>query len=188
MNLDLGDTRLIIKEAREQGVLRNQLAYILATAYWETARTMKPVREAYWLSESWRSKNLRYYPYYGRGYVQLTWKRNYELAGNVFGRRMVEDPDIALEPEIATKVLVRGMIKGWFTGKKLEDYITLEFSDYYNARRIVNGRDRAREIAELAESYEKDLVEEDYGVEVEQPEVQKALDGWLEWLKKLLRR
>ena len=49
-------------------------AYGLATAWWETNKTMQPVREAYWLSEAWRKPNLRYYPHYGRGYVQLTWK------------------------------------------------------------------------------------------------------------------
>jgi len=54
------------------------LAYYLATAKWETAGTMQPVREPFWLSENWRRLNLRYYPYYGRGYVQLTWKSNYQ--------------------------------------------------------------------------------------------------------------
>lgn len=186
--LDLGDTRLIIEEAERQAVLRNQLAYILATAYWETARTMKPVREAYWLSETWRKNNLRYYPYYGRGYVQLTWRYNYNKAGNVFGRRMVENPDIALETDIAVKTLVKGMMEGWFTGKKLPDYVTLKFSDYYNARRVVNGLDRAREIAKIAEDYDKLLLEEGYGVDKEQPEVMDQATGWLEWLKNFLKR
>lgn len=191
LSLDIGDTRLIIEEARQNGVLRNQLAYILATAYWETAKTVKPVREAYYVANSfnaaerWRKRNLRYYPYYGRGYVQLTWRRNYELAGNVFGRRMVEDPDIALETDIATKVLVRGMMNGWFTGKKLDQYVTLQFSDFYNARRVVNGLDKAREIANLAEEYDKLLMEEGYGVD--SPPKDKNLDGWLKWLKTLLR-
>jgi hypothetical protein len=45
MNLNLGDTRLIIDACKSAGLLRNQAAYVPATAYWETARTMKPVRE-----------------------------------------------------------------------------------------------------------------------------------------------
>ena len=40
MDLKLGHTQLIIDTAKEYGLLRNQLAYVLATAYWETARTM----------------------------------------------------------------------------------------------------------------------------------------------------
>ena len=63
MDLKLGDTQLLIAESKAQGLLRNQLAYLLATAFWETARTMQPVDEAFWLSEAWRRKNLRY----GRG-------------------------------------------------------------------------------------------------------------------------
>ena len=59
MNMNLGFTHLIVEECRKFGCLRNQAAYILATAYWETARTMHPVVEAYWLSEEWRKKNLR---------------------------------------------------------------------------------------------------------------------------------
>lgn len=186
--LDLGDTRLIIEEARSHNVLRNQLAYILATAYWETAKTMKPVREAYWLNEDWRRKNLRYYPYYGRGYVQLTWKYNYKLAGDVFGRRLVENPDIALESELAAKIIVRGMMNGWFTGKKLSQYVTLEFSDFRNARRVVNGTDKAREIAKLAKEYDKELKASGYGERKEQPEEDYMLDGWLDWLRKLFNR
>ena len=45
MNMNLGDTRLLIEAGRERGLLRNQMAYVLATAYHETAHTMKPVRE-----------------------------------------------------------------------------------------------------------------------------------------------
>ena len=58
--------------------LKPQVAYVLATTEWETAHTFKPVKEAFWLSESWRKNHLHYYPYYGRGFVQLTWKNNYE--------------------------------------------------------------------------------------------------------------
>ena len=43
MNLDLGDTRLLIEACKTHGLLRNQAAYVLATAYHETAHTMKPL-------------------------------------------------------------------------------------------------------------------------------------------------
>lgn len=33
MNMHLGDTRLLIEAGRERGLLRNQAAYVLATAY-----------------------------------------------------------------------------------------------------------------------------------------------------------
>jgi hypothetical protein len=164
MNLELGDTRLIIDECKAYGCLRNQAAYILATAYWETARTMKPVVEAYWLSEAWRKKNLRYYPWHGRGYVQLTWKENYIRATNELGVDFVANPDNALKSGPAAKVLVKGSMEGWFTGKKIGDYITLKKSDFHNARRVINGRDKASQIAAIAADYDKALEAEGYGV------------------------
>lgn len=33
MNLDLGDTKLLIETCKKHGLLRNQAAYVLATAY-----------------------------------------------------------------------------------------------------------------------------------------------------------
>lgn len=132
------------------------VAYALATADIETAHTFQPVREAYWLSEDWRKKNLRYYPHYGRGYVQITWEDNYKRADRELGLggSLVADLDRAMEPEIAAAIMVRGMQEGWFTGKKLSDYLP---GDYVNARRIINGTDKAKQIAGVAEMFERAL-------------------------------
>ncbi len=163
MDLTLGDTELLIEEASKHGLLRNQCAYLLATAYWETARTMRPVIEAYWLSEEWRKKHLRYWPWYGRGFVQLTWENNYKRAAKETRVAMDKDPDMALNPAVAAQVAVIGMKEGWFTGKKLSDYITLKNSDFRNARRIINGIDKAGEIAEYAKQYDALLKASGYG-------------------------
>lgn len=170
---------LIIKTCKDHGLLRNQAAYVLATTEWETARTFKPVKEAYWLSETWRSNNLRYYPWYGRGFVQLTWKENYRKAQEALGINLTTDPDDVMDPIISAEILVRGMKEGWFTGKKLSDYITLKKSDFLNARRIVNGMDKASTIAELARKYDKELIEAGYGLEAtEKPtEAPKQSEG-----------
>jgi hypothetical protein len=133
--------------------LADQIAYILATVEWETAGTFKPVREAYWHDEAWREKHLRYYPYYGRGYVQLTWEDNYRRYGERLGIDLVNEPDLALDPEIAAFILVDGFKVGFFTGKKLEDYINEEDTDFIEARRCINGQDHAAEIAALAEKW-----------------------------------
>jgi hypothetical protein len=50
----------------------------------------------------------------------------------------------------AAEVLVRGMMIGLFTGKKLSD-----FTDYVEMRRIINGTDRAQAIAGFALEFEK---------------------------------
>lgn len=175
IDLDLGDTRLILSKCKEKGLLRNQAAYVLATALWETASTMKPVEEAYYLEDdvpdidAWRKANLRYYPWHGRGYAQLTWEKNYKRASTETGFDLTEDPLLAMMPDIAAQVIVVGMLEGWFTGKKLSDYITLQRSDFVNARRIVNGTDRQHEIARIARAYDRALLDIGYGVEPPEP-------------------
>lgn len=141
-------------ECEKQGLcLPQQAAYVLATAEWETNRTFAPVREAYWLSEDWRRANLRYYPYYGRGFVQLTWEANYRKYSKILGIDLTADPDKALEPEIALFILVHGFKNGTFTGKKLSDYINEAGCDFIQARRCINALNKAEEIAALAEKY-----------------------------------
>jgi len=162
MNLALGDTRLIIEYCKRHGLLRNQAAYVLATAFWESARTMKPVRE-YGGEKYLRSK--KYYPYVGMGYVQLTWLENYKRATRELGVDFVNNPKKLLEPKYAAEILVVGSRDGWFTGKKLSDYITLQKSDFVNARRIINGTDKAKEIADIAKRYDALLRAEGYGVD-----------------------
>ncbi|SKA37820.1 Chitinase class I [Enhydrobacter aerosaccus] len=115
------------------------LAYALATTTWETAHTMQAVREAYWMSEDWRRQNLRYWPYYGRGYVQLTWRRNYQKMSGAVGVDLVIDPDKALEPAIAAAILFEGMEHGDFTGVGLPYFFNGTREDWDGARAIING-------------------------------------------------
>jgi len=158
MDWNLGDTQLLLKECRKQGLNDTHTAYVLATAYHETNHTMKPVREAYWLSENWRRDNLRYYPWYGRGYVQLTWRRNYEYAGEALGVDLTSDADAVMQPDVAARIIAIGMRDGWFTGKKMSDY-----SDFVEMRRVVNGSDKAALIAGYADDYLRELPEQKPG-------------------------
>lgn len=134
------------------------VAYAFATIYHETAGTFQPVIEAYWMSEKWRKENLRYYPYYGRGYVQLTWKKNYEKFGKLLNLDLVGKPALAVEPETSFKILSVGMQQGLFTGKKLSDFIHGSTCDYRNARTIINGLDKASLIAGYARHFEQILI------------------------------
>lgn len=138
-------------------------AYGLATAWHETAKKMEPVREAFWLSDDWRKANLRYYPWYGRGYPQLTWEKNYQRADRELGLdgELLKNPDLAMRPDIAARIMIAGMEAGWFTGKSLKDYLPLKgragFDAYREARRIINGTDKAQEIAKEAQHFEAAL-------------------------------
>lgn len=129
------------------------LAYILATAWHETAHTMQPIAEighgrghAYGVPDPHTG-----HAYYGRGYVQLTWMKNYATMSAVTGVDLVHHPDRAMEAPVASKILLHGMEHGSFTGRKLSDYFNEHETDWLNARRIVNGLDAAP----LIESYAK---------------------------------
>ncbi len=139
-------------ECIRQGlVLEDQIAYVLATADWETNHTLMPVTEAYWMDQEYRD-NLSYSPYYGRGLVQLTWEENYYKYQDLLEIPMVDNPDLALDYDTALFVLVHGFITGTFTGACITDYIYDGYTDYYNARRCINGTDSASEIATTAEN------------------------------------
>jgi putative chitinase len=128
---------------------QRKLAYILAVA-WHESR-LKPIPEirAKQGTEVWNIQQ-KYWPsgYYGRGYVQLTWQDNYRKMSDVIGVDLVRNPDAALIPRNAARIMVIGIMKGMFTGRKLADYINNQGADYYNARRtvgalIVAGQDTA---------------------------------------------
>lgn len=144
----------IKRECEIQGIgLDTQIAYVLATVKWETGHTFKPVREAPSKNEEWRRANLRYYPYYGRGYVQLTLQVNYERYSRLLGIDMVGNPDLALEHQTSLFILVHGFKTGAFTGRKISQYINKHETDFIRARRCINGVDQAHRIAQFAEEF-----------------------------------
>ncbi len=140
------------------------LAYILATTYHETAGTMLPVKEY------GRGKGRAYgipdkvtgLVYYGRGFVQLTWKSNYKTMGDLLGVDLVNQPDLALRPDIAAEIMFEGMttgksFRGDFTGRHLGQYFNATTEDPVGARRIINGQDKAKLIAEYYSTFIKSL-------------------------------
>ena len=162
------------------------LAYLLATKKWETAHTMQPIREY------GRGKGKPYGKIdstgkapYGRGDVQLTWRDNYVRADRELnlGGRLAADYDLALNPEIAVRVLITGSLEGWFTGKKLGNY-----SNFKDMRRVINGTDKAAQIAAIADGFLAALTsraaepaKETPETEQVEPDVSKPVTnpGWL---------
>ena len=165
---------------KDKSISYPQAAYMLATAWHETAARMLPIEEygqgknrtyGTWYRNSKDqlysfkdgSKTTTYlsddYPhlYYGRGYVQLTWYFNYENASKKIGVDFLNNPGLVMNKNHAVKIMIQGMKDGWFTGKKLSDYINQSKKDYEGARRIINGTDKAKLIAGYAETFEKAL-------------------------------
>ena len=151
---------------QDGGLSVQEMAYMLATAYHETAATMLPIEEygkgrgrKYGQNidiDGSRYKGLPHI-YYGRGYVQLTWLTNYKRAGDKICVDLVNHPELALNPTYAAQIMIYGMREGWFTNKKLSDYIKNGKADYVGARRIINGTDKAQLIAGYARQFESAL-------------------------------
>lgn len=161
---------------------KRMLAYILATAFRESKYTFEPIREVPSCeNEQCREQQIatlqrsrtklgkepppnyaRQMPngnrYYGRGFSQLTFALNYKRIGRMLGMgdSLLDEPDLALELELAVKILVLGMRDGWFTGKKLADYFSLhpQREDWVGARAIVNPKSPHKAItAKLGEEF-----------------------------------
>ena len=137
-------------------------AYVLATVKFETAGTFQPVTE--YGSQSYL-KAKPYYPYIGRGFCQLTWRSNYLKFGKVLGIDLIENLDLAKEPETAWKIMEMGMTDNFgiqdpdFTGFTLEDFFNKGKIDFENARKIVNPKDYKtyKPIARIAEAFQRCL-------------------------------
>jgi len=161
------------------------LAYILATSKHESNDTFAPVAEGYWIKpESKRVSALyEYYrknnpaalktifpngkngtAYYGRGrVVQLTHNFNYRLASLKIYKdeRLFSDPDMIIRDAACDLgVTFRGMLEGWFTGCRLEQFFPLgsNKANWRSARKIINGLDKADLIAGYAMKF-YDLLE-----------------------------
>jgi hypothetical protein len=147
----------------------SETAYVLATVFHETGyletvnghkvmnRYMRPVKER---GSQEYLEGKKYYPYIGYGYVQLTWYENFLRVGKLIGVDLIKNPEKALEPAIASEILIKGMVFGWFTGvgfhRKCPVY-RYNKASYVRARKIVNGTDKADLIAGYAMDFEKAL-------------------------------
>ena len=148
------------------------LAYLLGTAFHETAYRMQPIDEyggATYFNNRYSPPPTGKFPaiaralgntmqddgnrFHGRGFVQLTGRRNYNDWGNRLGVNLVGNPELAKDLGVATRILVEGSVLGTFTGRKLDTYFNATTADWINARRIINGTDKAPNIAALAKTF-----------------------------------
>lgn len=146
-----------------------------------TAATVEELEIAYWdaayggmLGNAAGTTDAR--DYRGRGFVQLTGRSNYAgmtadltaegfsytIDGVTYGGEgntpidLEAHPDhVNRVPELASRILVTGMMNGDFTGRALPDYVNDQGVDFTNARRVVNGdtATNGASIAAIAQGY-----------------------------------
>lgn len=154
----------IYTEMKNAGLTTAQAAYVIATAQHEShfGRFMNEIDPDIDFYQSrtdlGNTQSGDGAKYIGRGYVQLTGRANYQYWGDRLGIDLINNPELAEDPVIAARILVYGMRDGTFTGRKLSAHINENETDYINARWIVNGQDRAEDIATIAENFENAII------------------------------
>jgi hypothetical protein len=149
----------IIEFCSAAGMRRSHCAYVLATAYHETAYRMAPVREGLAksdegairavtslydrgiISRNYAIRDANGHSYYGRGLVQLTFKENYKKIGDILGVDLVNNPDLMLNNAVSVPALVLGMQRGTFRRRRSLDMLPSFPTDeqWITARDIING-------------------------------------------------
>lgn len=159
------------------------LAYMLATAYHETGRTMAAILEN--LNYSEKALLATFSRYFSPAEAKLYARKPEKIANRAYANRMgngseasgdgwkyrgrglvqltgkanyitygiQDDPDRALDLGTAVRIMITGMTTGAFTGKKLSDYFSGDKADWVGARRIINHLDKAGQIAEYARKF-----------------------------------
>ena len=153
------------------------LAYVLATSFHETGGDMQPVREGFAsndqgsinavtslfnrgiIGENYALPEANGKSYFGRGLVQITFGDNYKKLGQAIdiGNNLYDNPSLALDMDIAVKILFVGMVKGLYTSHSLRKYFFEDRTDWVEARRIINMRDKADLIAGYGQKFFKCL-------------------------------
>lgn len=150
----------------------DHLAYDLGTTFHETGRTMQPITEygqpAYFdkyepgtklgdqLGNTEKGDGYRFR---GEGHVQNTGRRNARNAtmrlNDLFslGIDLVANPSQRREPFVSAMSLFLGNKEGWWTGRALGTYLIPGRPDFVQARRVVNGTDKAATIAGYAQKF-----------------------------------
>ena len=163
----------VVEGLEDRKVPVRYAAYILATAHHETGRFIHmqelwgptPAQKRYEsrkdLGNTVKGDGKKFL---GRGFVQITGRKNYTYWTRRLGVDLLKEPHLTTLVKYAVPILIDGMLEGTFTGKKLSNY-----TRYMDMRRVVNGMDRADDIAEYAVSYEDALRKSGYGIAEAKP-------------------
>lgn len=166
----------ILKVLNEEGSTKTEASYILATALHETNRKMLPkvedeseefYKDMYDIEGVRKTTALRLgntksgdgEKYKQRGFITILGKSNYKAFEDLLKVPLIEEPDLLVNVDVASRALVKGMLEGTYTGLYLSKYINNRHVDYTNARRVTKGVEGAKKIAMLAQQLERAIKE-----------------------------
>jgi len=153
----------IIEAARAKQLSNAQIAYVLATAEHESDsfKTLEEYSSGTQyegrvdLGNTKAGDGARFK---GRGYVQLTGRLNYTRYSEIAGLQLARLPIIVMNwPALSVFIIVDGMVRGVYTGRRLADFVNSTKQDFFNARQVINGHDRAEKIADQASDWLRQL-------------------------------
>ena len=159
-----------------------QIAYVLSTVKWECSfKNQWEIWEWKW-KKYWKVDPATWHAYYGRWFIQLTWKENYQKYTQIIQSSwkefkdnnwnpikwkidLVNNPNIILQSNDLAAFILMDWMKNWWPDrietKKLSYYINDTKTDYYNARSIVNWMSSNPQwYADTAQEYSNKLWEE----------------------------
>ena len=136
-----------------------QIAYVLSTIKWES--WFKNQKEIWWENRDyWKVNSETWQAYYGRWFIQITHKGNYEKYTQIIRNSwrdfkdndgstlkwseidLVNNPDIILQSNDLAAFIAMDWMKNWWPNrldkKRLDHFINDDNQDYYNARSIIN--------------------------------------------------
>ena len=152
-----------------------QIAYVLSTIKWES--WFKNQKEIWWENmDYWKIDSETWKAYYGRWFIQITHKGNYQKYtqiirnswkdfkdnnGNIIKGSevdLVNNPDIILQSNDLAVFIAMDWMKNWWPyraeNKRLDYYINDNKQDFYNARIIINWMtSKPQEYADRAQQY-----------------------------------
>lgn len=150
------------------GMTRRQLAYVLATGWWESGGKFVPREENLNYTTAARIRAVWPSRFKSDAAAKPYVRKPQELAEKVYGNRkdlgndqpgdgwlyrgrglaqltgkgryrvFGVDPATAMRPEESAKILVRGLFEGLFTGRRISKFVDGARTDWVNARRCVN--------------------------------------------------
>ena len=150
----------IYDKAMEYGITDNrQIAYVLSTVKWES--DFKNQKEIWWEDRDyWQIDSETKQAYYGRWFIQLTHKSNYERYTHIINDSwkdfkdnnwnilrwtdidLVNNPDIILQSNDLAAFIMLDWMKNWWpdrlSKRRLDYFINDNNQDYYHARSIIN--------------------------------------------------